>query len=421
MSNTSDTLVKSFLQLGYETIDGGRYTYEDWSKSMREALKANIQTFLNLSDSIIDSFIKELWYTDYTIGSDTKTLEKWAETIRNSTEIYKEGKAKIDVLFSLIKKYRSSKFFKSLLQFCAHFKELSPYNNMLVKTQMPSARYVLTARQWADGYNRKPKDEARPLVILRKYGPISFVFEIGDTCPIQKSLWGDDDEIQSILEQVSHPYAVGSGKVSDKDYDNLMRCLAYSGIDKGKTRAGADFGALIRKTTNAATVSIRDFQNNIHEIRTKTFYKIFVNERADKSEEFASVCHELGHLFCHHLTPFSNEMWKLRLVSDEQKEFEAECVSYLVCERHGVANRSWTYLSHWLDNNAEVPSISYENIFRAADTIESLLKEQLPQDECTRGLLYRYDKNYKKEIDAILNASKSKCATITKIHYEDHE
>ena len=114
-------------------------------------------------------------------------------------------------------------------------------------------------------------------------------------------------------------------------------------------------------------------------------------------------------------------MWKLRLVSDEQEEFEAECVSYLVCERHGVANRSWTYLSQWLDNNAEVPPISYENIFRAADTIESLLKEQLPQDECTRGLLYRYDNNYKKEIDAILNASKSKCATITKINYEDHE
>ena len=46
MSNTSDTLTKSFLQLGYETIDGGRYTYEDWSESMKEALKANIQTFL---------------------------------------------------------------------------------------------------------------------------------------------------------------------------------------------------------------------------------------------------------------------------------------------------------------------------------------------------------------------------------------
>lgn len=58
--NTSDTLIKAFLQLGYETIDGGRYTYEDWSQSMKEALKANIQTVLNLSDSIIDSIIKEL-------------------------------------------------------------------------------------------------------------------------------------------------------------------------------------------------------------------------------------------------------------------------------------------------------------------------------------------------------------------------
>lgn len=421
MSNTSATLVKSFLQLGYETIDGGRYSYKDWSQSMKEALKANIQTFLNLSDSSIENIIEELWHTDYTIAADTKTLEVWAETLRKNTEIYKEGKAKIDVLFNLIKKYRSSEFFKSLLQFCAHFKELSPYNNMLVKTQMPSAQYVLTARQWADKYNRKPKDEARPLVILRKYGPISFVFEIGDTCPIQKSLWGDNDDIQSILDQVSHPYAVGKGKVSEEDYDNLMRRLAYNGIYEVKSRAGADFAAMIQKTTNPATVRIKDYQNMVHEIRTKAYYKISVNQRADKSEEFASICHELGHLFCHHLTSFSNDMWKLRLVPHEQEEFEAECVSYLVCERHGVANRSWTYLSQWLDKNAEVPPISYENIFRAADTIEGILKDQLPQEECTRGLLYHFDKNYKKSVDAILDESKSKAPKTTEINFKNNE
>ena len=421
MPNTSDTLVKSFLQLGYETIDGGRYTYEDWSQSMKEALKANIQTFLNLSDSNIDNIIEEFGHTDYTISADTKTLEVWAETLRKSTEIYKEGKAKIDVLFSLIKNFRSSEFFKSLLQFCAHFKELSPYNNMLVKTQMPSARYVLTARQWADKYNRKPKDEARPLVILRKFGPISFVFEIGDTCPNQKSLWGDDDDVQSILDQVSHPYSVGNGKVSKKDYENLMRRLAYNGITEQKFRAGADLGAMIRKSNGMTTVKIIDNQEKMHNLRIQTYYKIFVNEHADKSEEFASICHELGHLFCHHLTPFSNEMWKLRLVSHEQKEFEAECVSYLVCERHGVSNRSWTYLSQWLDQNAEVPPISYENIFRAADTIEGMLKEQSPQEECTRGLLYHFDKNYKIGLDAILNVSKSKAPKTTEINFENHE
>lgn len=272
---------------------------------------------------------------------------------------------------------------------------------MLVKTQMPSARYVLTARQWADKYHRKPKDEARPLIILRKYGPISFVFEIGDTCPIQKSLWSDEDDIQSILDQVSHPYAVRDGHVSEYDYDNLLQRLAYNGIIEQKFRAGSDLGAMIRKSNDTTTIRIIDNQNIAHDVHVNTYYKIFVNERADKSEEFASLCHELGHLFCHHISPFSKEMWKLRTVSKEQEEFEAECVSYLVCERHGVANRSWTYLSQWLDKNAEVPPVSYENIFRAADTIEAILKDQTPQEECSKGLLYHYDKEYKKKIDNI--------------------
>lgn len=396
--NTSDKLIKTLMKIGYETIDGGCYAFSEWSESMTEAIKMNLQAFLNLSEEDIQKIIEELWHTDYSVSANTKTLEKWAETFEKAATIYKEGKAKIDQFFALIKRYRSSSFFKSLLNFTVNFKDLSPYNSMLVKTQMPEARYVLTARQWAERYSRKPKDQTRPLVVLRKYGPISFVFEIGDTIPMQRSFFNDD--IQAILDQVASPYAVTNGKVDSEDYENLMRRLAYNGIKEEKFRVGASYGAMIRKSADKTTIKVLDKDDRVHEVDISTYYKIFVNERADKSEEFASVCHELGHLFCHHLTPISPDAWKLRNVSSKQKEFEAECVSYLVCGRHGVENRSWTYLSEWLDNNEEIPPMSLERVFRAADTIEAMLSEQ--EEECTRGLLYHYDKEYKKRIDNII-------------------
>lgn len=396
--STSDKLINTLTKIGYEIIDGGCYAFSEWSASMTEAIKLNLQNFLDLSDEDIQKIIDELWHTDYSVSADTKTLEQWAETLKKNATIYKEGVAKIDQLFALIKHYRSSSFFKSLLNFTINFKDLSPYNSMLVKTQMPEARYVLTAKQWRERYSRRPKDEARPLVVLRKYGPISFVFEIGDTIPMQRSFFNDD--IQAILDQVANPYAVNNGKVAPVDYENLIRRLAYNGIKEEKFRVGASYGAMIRKSVDKTNIKVYDRDNDIHDVEINTYYKIFVNERADKSEEFASVCHELGHLFCHHLTPISPETWKLRNIPTEQKEFEAECVSYLVCGRHGVENRSWTYLSGWLDNNEEIPQMSLERVFRAADTIESMLGEQ--DEECTKGLLYHYDNNYKKKIDTII-------------------
>lgn len=171
--NITDTINKALLKIGYETIEGGRFTFSEWARDMKEAFQINLQGFLRLSDAEIDPLLVELWHTDYKKDEDCKPLKDWAESIQKNTEIYQEGMAKLDRLFKLIKKYRASKFFKELLQFSAKFKELSPYNLMLVKTQMPSARYVLTAPQWKAKYDRKPKEEARPLIILRKYGPIS--------------------------------------------------------------------------------------------------------------------------------------------------------------------------------------------------------------------------------------------------------
>jgi len=113
------------------------------------------------------------------------------------------------------------------------------------------------------------------------------------------------------------------------------------------------------------------------------------------STAFASICHELGHFFCRHLPPpyqDDSNWWKMRRPNWKTREFEAEIVSYIICERYGVGNKSWDYLSRVLGDSETIPEdISIERIFKAANEVERMLKEDLDPKSC---LLYNADKSF---------------------------
>lgn len=54
------------------------------------------------------------------------------------------------------------------------------------------------------------------------------------------------------------------------------------------------------------------------------------------------------------------------------EEFEAESVSYIVCLRAGLTTPAAEYLYGYLNANAEVPNISLDIVFKAAQRIESM-------------------------------------------------
>ena len=93
--------------------------------------------------------------------------------------------------------------------------------------------------------------------------------------------------------------------------------------------------------------------------------------------------HELGHYFCHHLpNPLApkdkngKELYARRhKLSEEQEEFEAESVAWLVCKRLGIPTDSEYYLSHYCTKNGTIPQVSPDAILRAADAIERLMSE----------------------------------------------
>src|SRR5713226_9336190 len=73
----------------------------------------------------------------------------------------------LDELFALARKYNSSDAYLELMRFVGRFRFYSPFNAMLIYTQMPGAHFVCTARRWRKDYRREIKVSARPIVILR--------------------------------------------------------------------------------------------------------------------------------------------------------------------------------------------------------------------------------------------------------------
>jgi hypothetical protein len=86
----------------------------------------------------------------------------------------------LDELFGAIDRYRTSAGFRELLEFVRRLPTVSPYYGLLLHLQRPGVAQVATLRGW-QGLGRVVKREANPLVTLRPFGPVEFVYDISDT------------------------------------------------------------------------------------------------------------------------------------------------------------------------------------------------------------------------------------------------
>ena len=59
-------------------------------------------------------------------------------------------------------------------------------------------------------------------------------------------------------------------------------------------------------------------------------------------------------------------------------EFEAESISYLVCQRLGIETRAAQYLETFIGQNADVPDISLDLVMKVAGLIEQMGRERMP-------------------------------------------
>ncbi len=264
----------------------------------------------------------------------------------------------IDRLYQEVLEYRSTKDFGALLEFVARFRHIAPYNAMLVHMQKPGSVYIASASDWESRFNRKVKPGARPLVILKPFGPVSFVFEYNDT------------EGTPLPDELIHPFRAEK-PATPRQLSSLLRCVACDGIEVQRQPYGTHLAGLLQYTKEE---KLLDVKLRLREYTVRSHYSIVLNTNSDVSEQYTTLLHELGHYYCGHLNNGQDRWLPTRPYLDkEQKEFEAETVCWIICERMGIKSPSARYLSGYLKDNQMIPDVSVDAILKAAGMAETLV------------------------------------------------
>ena len=266
--------------------------------------------------------------------------------------------AALDELFLSVKAYRSSHSYLDLLKFICRLPKYSPYNCFLLHMQNPDVSYVATAGQWAKRFGRRIVSGAHPLVILAPMSPVLFVFDVVDT---------EGDPLPNGLVT---PFAT-TGKLSETVWNKTIFNLFRDRIRLLLEPMHASRAGWIMKAQRGDTVT----RNGETE---PAWYRMQVNSVLDRGAHYATLTHELGHLYAGHLGTPNEEYWPDRsCLGLEEREFEAESICYLICQRAGIANPSDAYLAGYMQSGRDIPDVSFDCVLKVAGLIESMGKQTL--------------------------------------------
>jgi IrrE N-terminal-like domain len=255
----------------------------------------------------------------------------------------------LDQLISRALAYRTGSELKALLDFTRRFPHIAPFNAMLLHVQNPGIRYALTADAWEKRYGRRVKQASRAYVILWTMGPVAFVFDLSDTEPI-------DPAIDRVPEIVSNPFPT-KGQPPAQALRYLERACAKLGIEMNWRDLGTHLAGSVRPHANPGWR-----------------FLIQLNSKHTDAQNLATWAHELGHLFCGHLGNAKDDFWPDRSTLElAAREFEAEFVAYLICDRLNLDIGSDRYLAGYLKDNLALPNYSLDTVLMAAGKIEQMM------------------------------------------------
>lgn len=269
----------------------------------------------------------------------------------------KPERSALNDLLTQALRYRHSKEFVELMNFISRFPHYSPYNCMLLHIQNPEVTYVATPNQWQKRFKRKVCPNARPLLILAPGCPVLFVYDLvdtgGDPLPAK---WQDPFKTSGKIDK----------KIWDKTVDNCERDCIF--VDPTAAYSFLHAGTAFRLLSS----------NRILKERPDEAFDFLIAISRDQQfpDSYATLVHELGHIYSGHLGNRQDDWWKdRRKLSYSQVELEAESISYLVCRRRGVETKSVEYLARFAEIDQEIPPVSIETILSVTYHIERMAEE----------------------------------------------
>jgi hypothetical protein len=277
----------------------------------------------------------------------------------------------LDDLFTHARQYNSSSAYFELMSFIGRFRFYSPFNAMLIHTQMPGARFVATAHRWGQDFRRQIKAGAHPLVILQPMGPVLFVFDVTDTDPLPGA--------QPLPSWVEHPFEVRRGTITT-ELDQTIQNAKRDGVRVSERAHGSQRAGSIQEAHPGNSLEVLTATRPTAKYqRVRLRYEILLNSNLSAEACYATLVHELGHLYCGHLGTPDEKWWPDRLgLPLPIREFEAESICYLVCTRLGIDNASAEYLAGYVRKYESAPPISLDAVLKSSWLIEKMGREHLP-------------------------------------------
>lgn len=260
--------------------------------------------------------------------------------------------------------------------FASRMRRMGPYNVYMVFAQRPGARAVASRKEWA-AVGQTVRDDAIPVLILRPKGPITQVYELADTLPRLER----DPRVDPLAAK---------GEIDAATLARLINALAMpakrnlrvhvSHADFGDDQAGRIVQQALFSTERGlhGETGLRAISADAHPWE----WRIQINRRATVPEQFATLIHELGHLFCGHVGAFhygnsSDEEsgWPNRCALPlSVKEIEAELVAWHICDRRGLHTGSPLYLKPYLEAaGADLHFLDLDRVIRAIARVERYL------------------------------------------------
>jgi hypothetical protein len=268
--------------------------------------------------------------------------------------LYLDDAAAVDDLFQQALRAKGTAALTEFLDFLARFRRYSLFNGMLIRMQRPGAMAVASRRRWRERFGRAVASDAVPIILLQPFGPVQFVYDVGDTTgpPLPQHENWDPFGVNGTLPKRVWDRAVGAAKACD---------IRVEAID--------NYGAALAGT---ATV-VHDMNGSqTLEFSGGARFRIRINSRLELPARFATLAHEMGHIYCGHLGGDEKGRWADRSsqLTGGQCELEAEAVSWLVCRRLGLEPRSAEYLSAHV-GDGDLDRISTFAITAAAHRVEA--------------------------------------------------
>jgi hypothetical protein len=298
----------------------------------------------------------------------------------------KEVIGQIDALYRSVESFRNVGRFKKMLRYCACHPNFVPFNAFLLYLQKSTAGYMLPAEDWENNFGRRPKVNARPLFIFVPFKPIQFVYEVKDTEPASAINFSN----KNFSKELSR-FNKDKIKTPETLYRLLLSNLSKYGIAlRDLTQFQSEDSDSVE--IEAITVQLNKRKRCDYVSRAIIHVELPAEEQDDVN--FFSLCRELAHFFCRHSNiPLLEDLGDRSALDEDIKSFEADTVTWLVCERLGLmSDKKIIYLDKYIDNKlCEIPACSVEEILRAVNEIERMCTNMSFRD----GYLYRYDDKFR--------------------------